>query len=288
MPGKTMNVIQDQLLLNLADSIGNEPPLNNFSIFYGDGGVYLALDYLSKQYPEEAAIAENRQKYLENTLENLIESDYPNLTFSIGCVGFLSGLIISESADYDYEDLFKPIDRAMLNLVNDFRSKDHPYDPFKGILGALNYLRFRKEAIGNNWVNCLNEMVAYFDETKVPLFDGITWLEDKRKDVQHEKEKTMFSNLGLAHGKMAILYWLGLAYKETKSQIALTLINEAIAALVSVSQDYNHPRVCFPSVINKDKTYNGSDIAWCYGDLSAGIVLSLIGKVTNAACKSYY
>jgi len=271
----------DLRLKELAQSIGSSDPLNNFSIFYGDGGIYLALDALSKKFPANQSIAIYRQKFLENTLENLTSSDYPNLTFSIGCVGFMAGLIVSESEDYDYEELFKPIDRAMIGLVQEFRSKDHPYDPFKGILGSMNYLRFRKTVIGDEWEKCLNEVVAYFDQTKYPFFDGIIWLEDKRKDIQHEKEKAMLCNLGLAHGEMAILFWLGLAYKETKNPIALSLIKDAFKAIQAIAKDFNHPIVHYPSVINKDNTYNGSDIAWCYGDLSSAIVLNLLGEVTE-------
>lgn len=275
------------LLAYLANSLSNTVPRNEYSLFYGDGGIAFALLQLAKHFQEDQEVEVNIDIVLDSVAEKLVTDPHPNLTFSVGCVGFLAAMELVDSP-YDFSEINKYIDQTMVRLALDFRVKKLPFDPFKGVLGALNYLRIRKEFIEPAiFKKCLLEMVAFFDENKLNLYNGIAWEEENRKEHLLEQEKAIQCNLGLAHGSFAILYWLAYAYHETKSQKALELLNQGLTCLQSMSQAYKHANVIFPSVLNKDGTFDGNELSWCYGDLSASLVLINIGDLINhSECKT--
>lgn len=270
-----------KLLLYLAKSLGESNPKKEFSLFYSDGGVTLALIHLSDYFEQDAEIVLNRDKYLDGIAEKLVTDERPNLTFSVGCVGFLAAMETCE-IPYDLSEIAKHIDRTLIQLLLDFRKKNYPFDPFKGMLGMLNYLRDRKSHIQPTvWQACLREVIDYFDAAKIEIYGGIAWKEDERKDHLLDREMDVLCNLGLAHGSFAIMYWLAYAFHETKYDKGMELLTKANQALTNISKDFGHPHVTYPSVLKKDGSFDGSDLAWCYGDLSAAIVLFNIGELIN-------
>ena len=169
------------LLAYLANSLSKTVPRNEYSLFYGDGGIAFALLQLAKHFHEDKEVEVNADLVLDSVAEKLVTDPHPNLTFSVGCVGFLAAMELVDSP-YDFSEINKYIDQTMVRLALDFRIKKLPFDPFKGVLGALNYLRIRKEFIEPAiFTKCLLEMVAYFDENKLNLYNGIAWEEENRK-----------------------------------------------------------------------------------------------------------
>ena len=242
----------------------------NYGFLSGLSGELFFLHHFSRFYPVDVNL-------LKDKLNGLIQSVevYPgDASFCEGISGVCYLLsIISSREDYGV-DLGKEVDEFVCMSLDSYM-KRNKYEFLYGFVGLGQYLL----ADIKKHFNELKMILDYLDTNKKEMRDGYAW-----SSISSYNEEEI--NLGLSHGMASILVFLSKIYTskifEMYSSKILELIDGGVEYLLSQQQDVNIYHSFFPYCSSFDMPKKmTSRLGWCYGDLSVGIALSIIGNLTG-------
>lgn len=243
---------------------------DNFGFLTGLSGELFFLHHFSRFYPVDKDI-------LLDKLNGLIQSveAYPgDASFCEGISGVCYLLSkISAREDFGVE-LGKEANEFVCLSLNSYM-KRNKYEFLYGFIGLGQYLLVDIK----NHIKELNMILDYLETNKMEMREGYAW-----SSINSYNEKEI--NLGMSHGMASILVFLSKIYSskmfEMHSSRILELIDGGVEYLLSQQQDINIYHSFFPycSSLEMPKKMT-SRLGWCYGDLSAGIALSIVGNLTG-------
>lgn len=235
------------------------------SIMGGSSGCYL-FNFLYLNYLQEKQIDINFQKEIQELAEHSISTSYSN--FSNGQAGvnwFFSYLYkynFLEKADWEF---LCSNDTELKNIALQYLNNDY-YDFLHGGTGIAYYLlyinKFKSDIFFSNFFSGLNLLMAKGDSI-IPHYD----LDAQKLDLSKV-------NIGISHGLVSILKFSMQCYKQNICTSKAKKLAKSIIEYLKLNTNLDKTISYYPSIIEKGKNNNSvSRLAWCYGDLSIGLIL---------------
>lgn len=238
------------------------------ALYYITYGIYLS----DESYVDKGLAV------LEDVIQTTSESEFPQLTLSNGISGLANTLLMLKEADLLElsEDDLGQFDLVLSSAVQLF-NRDNNFDFLHGLTGCAVYFAHRVRIFGpdETSVKVLEDAITYLERITVPAAIGaypvtkVTFGEINFQGI----------NFGLSHGIPSFIYLLLQIHRagvlQERSQ---SLIYAYIDFMFSRANAMPGSFSYFPTAIplNPDD-YEGdlsaSRVAWCYGDLGAGMVL---------------
>jgi|GEM_PF-3466844 lantibiotic modifying enzyme len=246
-------------------------------VLTGNQGITILYFYLSR-VSNDPSYSKKGYSLLNRFIEHCNSIEKLDLRFGSGMAGL--GWLIEHLSQQEFlthpEDFLIDLDKVLkAELYKQLHLKN--FDLFDGANGLMQYFLIRKEYPE------FEKLVGLYIEN---LISASVQAEDLRKWYVTAKNNRnsieLTCNLGVPHGVLGTLSVLLKIEKRTQ------IHHESIIKLIKeVSKSILHERVSnevysFPSIVFlESKTMAPSDLAWCYGDLSAGYMLLQAGIVTN-------
>lgn len=251
----------------------------NPDLFLGSGALANSLFYykLSKYKQEdiyiERALSEFEKVYY------LVENEDVNSNMSLiagysGVAWLFQYYVNQNLLDYD-SDFFSFFDDAIMSQCKKDKMIGR-YDLFYGIIGYGSYFLQRSKFDKQGMNKYLNEIVQILDDMSIEDNNGLYWFSDMFSD---EKNKI---NIGMAHGLPSIISFLTKVYAINKNSRAREmLIRSSNWLLKCKSNNIDSPSI-FPYLVDKfnpkSNVSNSTRLAWCYGDLTIGYAIFMLGN----------
>jgi hypothetical protein len=243
-------------------------PLDNPSLTNGNSGLLL-FKFLFYKHFNKGTHSESFEGILQNVVEQSINISYP--TFAGGLSGIYWLLsYLHQNGLIDKEDLTAiTLDKKQLDQVALRMLEIGNYDFLHGALGIAYYRLF----------DAVDEHDLFIKE----VYEKLSLLNIQHKglaaipafDILQNTQNVSDVNLSLSHGLMSILKFAITSYEQgickTESKI---LAYQIIDFLRNNSNDNSTSGSFYPSVVSLTEEYKlKSRLAWCYGDLSIGLIL---------------
>ncbi len=174
----------------------------------------------------------------------------------------------------DEDDVNAEVDEALLDLLH-----RHPWREDYDLVGGLvGYGIYALERMPRPSARRLLELIlGHFEALATPFPDGISWHTPPHRlpPWQRALAPEGYFNQGLAHGTPGIVGLLGaMVAWGVEEPRARQLLEQAMAWIQARAQDPVHGAYLPTWVIPGDpKPEEGTRIAWCYGDLGAGLAI---------------
>jgi len=236
-----------------------------WSLFYGKTGELLFYSTIKNKGLVELMLSQ-----LQTSIEN---EEIGSYDFAYGLSGIFTALIDL--------DLLEPKEIAFFtkNLSNMILNLDDQYflfDPFQGILGYFQLLRSTK--------TFSNEILDFFitkleNNKHSSGFYKENTLHPKYKEYSEKISSHVSVNLGMAHGNIAILYWLYFfekqpyrknEFKKKRQELENYFIN-----LIVITPDEN----LIAAAIYSNGDSSEASLGWCYSELPLIYILLSKGKL---------
>ncbi|PSK89601.1 lanthionine synthetase LanC family protein [Taibaiella chishuiensis] len=215
---------------------------------------------------------------LEYIIQSTSEDEFPQMTFSNGLSGLAHALLMLREADLlelSDEDLGQ-FDMVLAGAVQ-YYHREGNFDFLHGLTGCAAYFARRAQAFGpdETSIQVIGETIGYLEGITVKAAIGsypvtrITFGDIHFQGI----------NFGLAHGMPSFIFLLLQAHRAgIEEERSRHLIYEYIDFMLSRTNSMPGSPSYFPTAIPlRAEDYEGdlstSRIAWCYGDLGAGMVL---------------
>lgn len=251
----------------------------NPDLFLGAGALANSLFYykLSKYLNDDLYIdlAINEFEKVYNIIENVDVNSNMNLVSGYSGVAWLFQYYVNNDVlEYD-ADFFSFFDKIIIDQCKKDKLLGR-YDLFYGILGYGSYFLQRNRFDKINTDKYLNEIVQVLSDISIEDSDGIYWFSDM---FSNEKNKI---NIGMAHGLPSIISLLTKIYSINKNSLAKDMLIKATNWLLKFKKNDKNSSSMFPYFIDrinkKISTSSTTRLAWCYGDLTIGYVVFVLGK----------
>lgn len=246
----------------------NKDKSSSLSLYSGDAGIQL-FNYL---YLDNGNMIDDEfQIKFETLAENSVSYSYS--TFCTGYSGinwffkFLhkKGILDSENRDLlCYRD--EELEKASLNML-----KMGNYDFLHGACGIAYYLLYSPRTVSDEYYaslfSLLNSLIyKSINKDLIPKYDFATARINPNE-----------INLGLAHGIPSILKFCVQCYKQGVCVAESEKLGRKIIDYLLTNTNDDISRSYFSSSISPGKEFTASRLAWCYGDLGAGVILYQAG-----------
>lgn len=238
------------------------------ALFYIYYGVYLS----------DETYVDKGLEVLEYIIQGTSEEEFPLLNFSSGLSGLAHTLLMLREADLlelSDEDLGQ-FDMVLAGAVQLYH-RDNNFDFLHGLTGCAAYFARRAQAFGPDATSeqVLGETLGYLEGITVKAAVGsypvtrITFGDIHFQGI----------NFGLAHGMPSFIYLLLQIHRAgIEAERSRNLLYEYVDFMMSRVNPMPGSASYFPTAIPlRPEDYEGdlstSRLAWCYGDLGAGMVL---------------
>ena len=266
---KTLKSINKTLKLN-------HHKVNDLGIYIGLSGVSLFQFYYSKYQGNDDS--ENDDSQILKECVNKINKGNILPSFSNGIAGFgwvIDHLEQNNFIEVESDTLLPQFDNYFKNLMMS-NLKDKNYDLLHGSLGYAIYFLKRYENTKLKFLKKKYKMILIdYIELLKSLSESentneVTWSYSSVNDTVNYDY-----NLGLAHGIPSIIAFLSKlhSYEDFKNLVT-GVLKKAVNFLIRFKSKNKNDFSLFPNwIIQNEKIKYQSRLAWCYGDLSIGIVL---------------
>lgn len=265
----------DQIAECIYNKVNSQQKKSSLGLYNSEFGILLFLYYYSKytQNPKYILLTETYTEELLDVLSEKLESH----TFCSGLAGILylfKYLKENDFVDIDINDAQIAFDDYLITKMRQDIARKH-YDFMHGALGVGLY--FLKKGTNDD---AINELIEYLYNTaeKDPLNKIIKW-----KSLIDIKTNKYGYNIALSHGISSIIIFLCRALnKDAQNEKLLEMLNGAVNYILSQQINPHIHGSCFPSQsIENGFPLFKSRLAWCYGDLGAGLALWHAGKTVD-------
>lgn len=248
-------------------------------VLSGGSGVALFHFYYSKYLDSEREYSDGEAVLLQ-TIE-LVNTGQMYPTLCAGLAGFgwvLEHLVIEDFIDLDTDDILSHFDEYLYEImIADIKLGN--YDFLHGSIGYGYYFLKRYEnAKGekkDNFKRYIVELISLIDVISEKKNGKRAWL--SVLDVETGEKGY---NFGLSHGIPSVISFLAkLSSFEVFKVLVEKMLREAVAYVLSGTNEDANSISFFPSSFNKSKRIEFSRISWCYGDLGIGVSLWNAAKV---------
>lgn len=254
----------------------------NPDLFLGAGALANSLFYfkLSRYTKEEfyidKALSEFEKTY--NRIDKVAIIDNMNLVSGYAGIAWLYQYYVNQNLiEYD-SDFLLFFDELIINECRKDQVQGR-YDLFYGIIGYGSYFLQRSKFDKNCADRYLDEITSLLTSMSIKDSIGTYWFSDMFSD---EKNKV---NIGMAHGLPSIISFLTKVYSINKNKLAKEMMIESANWLLQFKCKNKNSPSMFPYLVNKESLEvpltNTTRLAWCYGDLTIGYVIYVLGQTID-------
>lgn len=232
----------------------------------GKSGIALFLCYFSRYFKNQKA-ADIALELLYSCISD-IEKGGISFSYSGGLTGFgsiLQHLSEMQLLDVNTDDILGELDDPLIFKMTQCL-EDGNIDFLHGALGVAYYFlkRNKKEVV----INLVHKLLEQAEKEE----DGIYW----RTEMDVGKRMDKGINFGLAHGIFSIVSFFNKIIADDYLKEEQEFVRARLSELNTFILNRRLPEErlnCFPTWKTTTSEMNYSRLAWCYGDLSAGLVL---------------
>jgi lantibiotic modifying enzyme len=254
-------------------------------VLAGISGIALFNFYYSK-YLDVDTYADKGVELLNESV-NRINEGYQFPTYCTGIAGaawVFDHLVEEDFMDAENDELLSELDEFLYAVMeNDMRTGN--YDFLHAAVGYGYYFLKRlkntkSDELKKRYESYLLAIIEMLENTATKDENGLKW--ESTLDIE---TGIRGYNLSLSHGMSSIIIFLSkLTHFDGLKDKATPLLNKALSFFLSKEYKSKDRAVFFPSWVllkeDQDKE-TGSRLAWCYGDLGAGLALLHASEALN-------
>lgn len=240
---------------------------HGWSLFYGKTGELLFYSTI-----KDNALVEATLEKLQIAIEN---EDIGSYDFAYGLSGIFTTLIDLGLLDVEEIDFFtNNLSNMILNLDDNY----FLFDPFQGILGYFQLLRSTK--------TFSNEILDFFlnkleNNTHLSGFYTENTAHPRYKEYIEKTSQHVSVNLGMAHGNIAILYWLYFFEEQDYRKSEFTAKRKKLEKLL-INLILNTPKEnLIAAAIYNNGSSSEANLGWCYSELPLVYILLAKGNLNK-------
>jgi lantibiotic biosynthesis protein len=263
---------------------------NDFSLYFGSGGVCLFLYYYQKCYGTLTSVAGDIHIPLDiydqlDLLQESANSYHPEYLQDLTRYAEL-GILLSHLSKIglsgvDVEDIYKNLDDNLIKIVPHL-AQERALDLLGGVVSIGIYYYLRYDQNPKKYSKVLSSIIDIIASEAMIIEDGVAW-----STIIDTSTGQVGFNLGLAHGIPGILaflrlmFSLGISVRKTK-----LLIHGAARFLLSQMHMSQNSESIFYDICNLKYEGESSRLSWCYGDLGISIIFILLSKTKGLGLSS--